>query len=68
MLKKGRAESIFGNIEEITNLHLPMLYDLDMCLRNWESSNGNIGAIFVKSVRFLFQRDYFLIVKLDGVF
>ena len=54
ILKKVKIDIIFANIEEIMNLHLPMLYDLEQCIRQ-NTDDVNIGEIFVKSVRILYN-------------
>lgn len=36
------------NIEEIMLLHLPMLHDIDMCIKN--NNSNDIGEIFYKTV------------------
>jgi len=58
MLKKAQLEKIFINIEEITQLHLPILYDMEKCIANWDQTS-TIGKIFSSLVPYLsLYKDY----------
>ena len=47
-IKKPQLETIFANIEEIHNLHVEVLYDLELCMKTEER---NVGKVFSHLVR-----------------
>jgi hypothetical protein len=49
LLKSEHIKKIFGNISDITHVHLPMASDLEESLHNWTEAS-QVGDIFYSIV------------------